>query len=570
MKTRKSNWQLACDAIQNESFTEIKKLIEEDSSLLLIKDENGNSLLHIAAKKQRPRLLSIITHLYAKYNHHSFITLPNSEGDTPLHLSNSAVYILLNHLTPDIQKWKTYVKDNHTKMIITYPMAAYAIACHFIPAIKRFLAESPDLLREKNNYGDTLLHTAAIHSKDDCDMMKVIIEYAGEHAKKYLQSINHHHDTALHISAKQSAYSVTKFILDTLGHTANLTARQMNLSGKIPLTLLVMNPHQDRNYTKLLEDITLSFSVRPLSKKISIENTQLKYIEPIKKNRDLLQYFEIACKAVNHTKQIIRKSNTHPEVNAWDTTTLSILKSKIVALRNAFDKAVLQSKKEGVTDENSLQRLSLRTQLTREYRIGNCREFTDMSAHYIRLAHPTVRIEAFEIENSDHCFTVINRPELSFAHDYTTWDDTIICDAWAGKVFLASEIPIYLSYYLYYSRKNDSTVNITGPFNPHYHSLERLFQVDTRDTKSLTAITKIKTSFFEQQKNLCSIKRNEQDTSENQAKEKKESVEKSRTTYLSYNTKLSGNIIFFPKATTTPKTPCSSPRASTTKHGLLY
>jgi hypothetical protein len=85
---------------------------------------------------------------------------------------------------------------------------------------------------------------------------------------------------------------------------------------------------------------------------------------------------------------------------------------------------------------------------------GNCYEFSLYC--YALLSKQNISSEIFRIKNGNHVFIVINRDPLLPSNDFTCWNkDAIIVDTFLGKVYMAYEIPLYLSSCLYDEVKNE-------------------------------------------------------------------------------------------------------------------
>lgn len=113
--------------------------------------------------------------------------------------------------------------------------------------------------------------------------------------------------------------------------------------------------------------------------------------------------------------------------------------------------------------------------LSEKYSVGNCQEMSCAAFFYcLRTKGIGAKVDIYQIKNGDHFFLVIGRDINSDPKDYKTWGSSaVICDPWAGKVFLASDLEKKLKNYI----TTDSTGKPwTEPFSHRRlffpHSLE--------------------------------------------------------------------------------------------------
>ena len=79
------------------------------------------------------------------------------------------------------------------------------------------------------------------------------------------------------------------------------------------------NPHFKKNptpYRQLLEPLTDNLNLPSLKTKLKIQDIKNKY-PSLKTNKTFYQYLYISFQIINKTRRIIRKSETHPDINLW-------------------------------------------------------------------------------------------------------------------------------------------------------------------------------------------------------------------------------------------------------------
>jgi hypothetical protein len=147
------------------------------------------------------------------------------------------------------------------------------------------------------------------------------------------------------------------------------------------------------------------------------------------------------CEALNKTRQFIRKSNTHPKMNEYNSQEIQLLNRSIKILRDTIRNIsskplALNQKLDAIEDE------------IKNTGCGNCGEYCYLVYNYC--LKNNIPAEVFRIENGGHAFVVIGRSVDSNPADHTTWgNQAVVCDAWLGNVFQAVEIPEKLFCHTY-------------------------------------------------------------------------------------------------------------------------
>jgi hypothetical protein len=178
------------------------------------------------------------------------------------------------------------------------------------------------------------------------------------------------------------------------------------------------------------------------------------------------QLFDLLCFAafiVNETRKVIKFSYTHPQMNTYGPWLRNGLFNSIEGLRaKRWDEENSSSKMWVAASSNRQeQRLKdLRHELVVQYsaqtQIGNCYEFSHVALELSYQARVDLPAAIYEVGNGDHLFLIL--------------DHRVVCDPWAGKVYLLNEINEKLkNYKLIYHE--GSYLNVLTSYNANYHYL---------------------------------------------------------------------------------------------------
>lgn len=153
----------------------------------------------------------------------------------------------------------------------------------------------------------------------------------------------------------------------------------------------------------------------------------------------------IADEACKYARSFIVKSYTSLETNKLNFSARNQLRSGIKKIRAE----VRNSPTNHQFADNATYKFFLQNEYTRKYSLGNCIEYTLLALEYVlNHADSEVRAEAFQINNGDHVFLVINRKPYSSLSDPMRWgDNAYICDPWANEVYPAHEYEEKLKNY---------------------------------------------------------------------------------------------------------------------------
>lgn len=272
-------------------------------------------------------------------------------------------------------------------------------------------------------------------------------------------------DTPLHriIRTCHHAQEALTFISQDIRLATRMTT-MVNHLGDLPYDLIdaITLPDEDKN-TLAHHLFSLMISQRHLMKLTEIlDLAEIKHRYRLTDRSDLSTNIEIGVEAANYARSIIWQSSTHPEVNA---KRISEIKKIIRAMMELRGNPFFPHPSEVST--------------VKQKHTGNCLEHTLLVFSYLRDRQYQGNVEVICIKNGDHVFIVLGRNPASDVDDYKTWGpNSVVCDAWKGAVYPASDIenclgdsrkilPAYrrrYSHFVYYIITN---------YNPHFHQLER-------------------------------------------------------------------------------------------------
>lgn len=203
---------------------------------------------------------------------------------------------------------------------------------------------------------------------------------------------------------------------------------------------------------------------------------------------ELNKNLEIARKAIEYAHSKIQRCSNAPHLS--NAETLSIY-SVVTDMRNNRNLSIKESLKElfSVPNSRDVRIMKKHVRGVKEYHVGNCGEYADLVLNFLRKNNVDLA-ELVVIIDDNHVFVVINRNPKSDINKPEEWgENAIICDAWANKVYLASEIYTQLNCYKYdpsltlpntlypFTRSNHLSVTRSiGNSNPDNQSSDTLIQ----------------------------------------------------------------------------------------------
>lgn len=280
-------------------------------------------------------------------------------------------------------------------------------------------------------------------------------------------------DTPLHLAAWHNTLAGLKTVLRILGPRAIRTTKIVNHHGKIPLDLIRHNPHvidnqnaYTRYFTALLTP-TAQHLLPPIhaSIKLDVIEKAYAYLDP---NSQVFSNLIMAAKAVNLVRSKIEISSTHPTINPLPETDKVKIVNRIRKMRERIHKAGLALSL--TSTDKKYQEIVVR--FVDQYRCGNCGEYSRIT-YEILVNEFKLKCKFGQVVNGDHGFVVVD-PDPDGGNDYKRWGkNAVVCDAWAGSVFLAREVPTELRTFQYYANAElGVTANVCSFFNPVRHQLQ--------------------------------------------------------------------------------------------------
>lgn len=215
-------------AVLNGSFEVCKEILQSRKSMLYVKDNQGQSTIHYAAKAGNLKLVELLTEkLFENVDDSVFEidretptpinvwkTLDDNVGVTPLHLAAEAGYADICHFFINhryASHLNTFVSKNKDSSI------SYAVMGGQINILKRFIP-TLDELHVVNNKGETLLHLAAKSGKNE--MFEYLLQIHKNCKKSNCQNEFRYSllkdldgRTILHIAAQNKNLELCKLIL---------------------------------------------------------------------------------------------------------------------------------------------------------------------------------------------------------------------------------------------------------------------------------------------------------------------------------------------------------------------
>ena len=197
----------------------------------------------------------------------------------------------------------------------------------------------------------------------------------------------------------------------------------------------------------------------------------------------LYQNLFLACSIVNQVRAVLNTSTTHPDANSLSSSSAKIanIKLKTVRLISTLTSVLIEPLM-GLSYGDGMSR-----RVAEFIGAGNCYEYSHVALHKLRNHDPSINAEVYSIKNGDHIFLLIDRDSSSDPSDLNTWGkNAVVCDAWAGDVFPADEIPHklmdYKQSYVSGVRKNELV---------HYSDRQGLMPHDSLEDRSFSYKEKI-------------------------------------------------------------------------------
>jgi hypothetical protein len=281
--------------------------------------------------------------------------------------------------------------------------------------------------------------------------------------------IDDHGDTSLHRIIRASPQK--KMVLDFISldiKRATLMSKIPNNEGYLPYDLIRQSNLADADRQPLKNHLlSMMISQRHFMKTTEILDfidVQQRYLIP--DHSELYRNLGVAVQTANEVRSLIWKSSTHPQANAFTTAEwVTVGKALSQAGRSFFGRS-------------SAQGFQFIVDTTKQTHIGNCAEYVLLALDYLSEQGYKGHADVVSVVNGDHVILVIGKNTDISIENYKDWGpDCVICDAWAGAVYPASDIENRLQCYRpYYADEpmslHTKVVRVITTFNPHFHKLE--------------------------------------------------------------------------------------------------
>lgn len=243
-----------------------------------------------------------------------------------------------------------------------------------------------------------------------------------------------------------------------------LMSVMVNDDGKLPVNMLpgIYNSKRSALCNQLEEMIqTNPIGMKNIHDLIDIDEVNQR-INP-HQNSNLSQNITILVDAINQTRRDIRYSNTHLLFNDLNEVSKHEIAVAISMMRDTYIK--------NRSDVMTADVVFCVSKAAKKYSHGNCHEYSCVLAEYIMTKLPNLPVEIISIKRGDHVFVVVGRDQESDIMKPETWGrDAIVCDAWIGDIYMASELNKRLTTFslMFISREFK---RVLRSFNPNFHYL---------------------------------------------------------------------------------------------------
>ncbi|HTM63981.1 MAG TPA: hypothetical protein VL360_05710 [Gammaproteobacteria bacterium] len=286
----------------------------------------------------------------------------------------------------------------------------------------------------------------------------------------------HNGNTKLHLLVENlcSVSELNAYLSHIGEQRAIAAAKALNDAGSLPVDVIPESADAKGRKRKLkltaeLIPYTTADTLLPMDRLIDVNELLREY--KTSGNKKLMENLALACEAVNIVRKFKLRSYTHPSANSLSKAEFNKLCALIGDMR--FGSHVVATGTSPVLPHPDLQKLHIKNKHAITKGVGNCDEYASITLEYVRRLDSYVRAEIFNIKNGDHAFVVVGRNLNSDEKDFKTWgDEAVVCDAWAGSVFPASEMSVKLGDYKWrgFAGRSDKFSTVFH-FNPKYHRL---------------------------------------------------------------------------------------------------
>lgn len=317
------------------------------------------------------------------------------------------------------------------------------------------------------------------------------------------QQLNIDGDTALHSLVRNlnSSKEITQFVEMMGEEQSSIMAKTVNNKGEIPFDLvkkLNINQKEKTIINSMLLDLASKNNLKKLSESINLSDVIKQYEANGPLTAAQLANLEEACVITNLVRQIIVESTTHPQTthsyeknnqlqNLMDSLKMSTQQQEKQILYNngqpyRITKLTYNGFEVELPKTVGYEFIANRVKPFEDNHLANCEWYSYIALKLLVLRNDyRLNGEIYGIENGDHVFLVIGRDPNSDPDKPETWGPkAVICDAWAGNIFLATEINTKLTTYrsLFLGVGADTKIyNIISSYNSNYHELGRWLSV---------------------------------------------------------------------------------------------
>lgn len=194
----------------------------------------------------------------------------------------------------------------------------------------------------------------------------------------------------------------------------------------------------------------------------------------------LIENLQLGEAAAIYARALIQYSSTFIESNATQAPIDMEKTTRVLTMRSSvFSPETGLKQLYRVPDMrycSEIDKIKRSVTLVKQFSIGNCEEYAMLVLNYLRKQN-IEHAEALIIQGDDHGFVVIGRTRGSDLALPSTWgDDAVVCDAWANKVYPASQIFDRLMCFRAMLHQH-----LAYPFDPKQHTLKILVSIGGND-----------------------------------------------------------------------------------------
>lgn len=340
-----------------------------------------------------------------------------------------------------------------------------AVFLHKLQEVCDLIDEDPTIVLTTDESNNNIMHFAGSYCTEaNAETIILLLGYLQQvNSLAILCATNTWGKTPLHVTAKFNTTLAVQKLIEALGSDAHKTARMCDNEGGLAAKYLLLQPSSDanlQNIQTLLDATYYNPFELSLTSKIDTDKTVNSYANTSEFVRSVIKF---ACELVNLVRDNFIHSSSHPDANKIAT-----------AKQDEINNLILLNRK------NTLQKNLIAT--FKQTKTGNCLEFVLYAFHLLRTSKiPSIRAEFVNIKAGEaqwphtHAFIVFNRRLGSDIANPATWEDAVVCDSWAGSVYLAREIPEKLfchhSLSVTLQKQRIQPWNVIEIFNPHFHKL---------------------------------------------------------------------------------------------------